>query len=316
MKVNFVRCKWLPTEYELAIVDELRSLGLDIVDKIAPAEKIDDDAELLIINGYGSAQHFYTKGAFYKDKDKGKKVVFNVWDVPEHRFIAKYRKNLVLNFLNFIGDRPTVCYSTSVKETLAKYGIEAEVQLSYFTDRIIESLPDVKRQDRIVTNVRLVPTKNHAGILMALSLLPINIPWLIMAPKENSYGDVLKAMAEKMNKKVEFKFGLAYEKVLREVKASRLMVTPSFFEGFGITPKEALWAGVPVITSNIDPFVEFHGDTIPMCDPGNFIELSKLIMDVWENGIDIKKAKEKIKPLTVHNQAVKFIDYLKRKKLI
>jgi len=46
-------------------------------------------------------------------------------------------------------------------------------------------------------------------------------------------------------------------------------VFPSFFEGFGIPPLEAMAMGAPVISSNTSSLPEILGDAALYCDPGN-----------------------------------------------
>lgn len=56
---------------------------------------------------------------------------------------------------------------------------------------------------------------------------------------------------------------------------ARLFVYPSFFEGFGFPPLEAMKCGVPVITSHTSSFPEVMGGAALMIDPNNIHELSE-----------------------------------------
>ncbi|MBI4709099.1 MAG: glycosyltransferase family 4 protein [Candidatus Portnoybacteria bacterium] len=59
-----------------------------------------------------------------------------------------------------------------------------------------------------------------------------------------------------------------------------LLVYPSFFEGFGFSPLEAMACGVPVITSNTSSLPEVVGDAALMIDPYNIGELAWAINEV------------------------------------
>ena len=50
---------------------------------------------------------------------------------------------------------------------------------------------------------------------------------------------------------------------------SSLFVYPSFFEGFGFPPLEAMKCGLPVITSNSSSLPEVAGDAALLVDPEN-----------------------------------------------
>jgi len=56
--------------------------------------------------------------------------------------------------------------------------------------------------------------------------------------------------------------------------AARLLVQPSFYEGFGLPPLEAMACGTPVIVSNVSALPEVVGDAGLMVDPQNISELA------------------------------------------
>lgn len=59
-----------------------------------------------------------------------------------------------------------------------------------------------------------------------------------------------------------------------------LFVYPSFFEGFGFPPLEAMACGVPVICSHTSSFPEVVGDAALMIDPYNFGEIAWAMEEV------------------------------------
>ncbi len=60
-------------------------------------------------------------------------------------------------------------------------------------------------------------------------------------------------------------------------------VYPSFYEGFGLPPLEAMQCGTPVITSNTSSLPEVVGDAGIMVDPTDSDALDKAILDVYSN---------------------------------
>lgn len=62
-----------------------------------------------------------------------------------------------------------------------------------------------------------------------------------------------------------------------------LFVYPSFFEGFGFPPLEAMACGVPTITSHTSSFPEVVGDGVLMVDPYNYEEIAWAMKEVWQD---------------------------------
>lgn len=56
--------------------------------------------------------------------------------------------------------------------------------------------------------------------------------------------------------------------------AARLLVQPSFYEGFGLSPLEAMACGTPVIVSNVSSLPEVVGDAGLRVDPEDVSELA------------------------------------------
>ncbi|OGY42263.1 MAG: hypothetical protein A3G57_01095 [Candidatus Andersenbacteria bacterium RIFCSPLOWO2_12_FULL_45_8] len=63
----------------------------------------------------------------------------------------------------------------------------------------------------------------------------------------------------------------------RLYQAAELFIYPSFYEGFGFPPLEALLAGTPVITSNNSSLPEVAGDFATMVNPYDVAELAQVM---------------------------------------
>lgn len=64
---------------------------------------------------------------------------------------------------------------------------------------------------------------------------------------------------------------------------AKIFVYPSYFEGFGFPPLEAMASGAPVVTSNVSSLPEVVGDSAIMVDPYSPSDISnamsKLLSD-------------------------------------
>ena len=71
------------------------------------------------------------------------------------------------------------------------------------------------------------------------------------------------------------------------------LIYPSIFEGFGIPVLEALWSGVPVISSNTSSLPEVGGDSVLYFSPQDYELLALLMMRVMTDKNTVTTMREK-----------------------
>lgn len=81
----------------------------------------------------------------------------------------------------------------------------------------------------------------------------------------------------KIGEKVVFPGYISSEDLPTVNSAASLFVFPSFYEGFGLPPLEAMACGTPVICSNSSSFPETVGEAAIMVSPEDSALLSKEI---------------------------------------
>ena len=99
------------------------------------------------------------------------------------------------------------------------------------------------------------PRKNLIGVLNAFEMLPEDLKMkysLVLTGGKGWLDDTLQTRFDEISKKYSvIRTGyVADEKLPALYSGADLFVYPSFYEGFGIPPLEAMACGVPVITSN------------------------------------------------------------------
>ena len=74
------------------------------------------------------------------------------------------------------------------------------------------------------------------------------------------------------------------EEIVRLFSGAKAFVFPSFAEGFGLPPLEAMASGVPVVCSDIPVFREVYGDAVRYVDPGAPESIASGVRDVLGDG--------------------------------
>jgi glycosyltransferase involved in cell wall biosynthesis len=141
-------------------------------------------------------------------------------------------------------------------------------------------LGDLNNQPYVLAVSSASPNKNFEGILKALALMGENAPHCVIVGQQ--YSKVFKN-SMLANKRV-IEMGYVTDEVLAGLyKHAMCLVYPSFYEGFGLPPLEAMLMGCPVIVSNRSSLPEICGDAALYCDPGDpqtiASAISKLVQD-------------------------------------
>jgi len=124
------------------------------------------------------------------------------------------------------------------------------------------------------------PRKNLIGLIKAFELLKKKLVighWSLVIAGERGwlYEDVFRTAKEsKYHRDIIFTGFVEEEDKPYLYHLAELFVYPSFFEGFGFPPLEAMACGVPTIVSNNSSFPEVVGDAAIMIDPYKIDELA------------------------------------------
>jgi glycosyltransferase involved in cell wall biosynthesis len=129
----------------------------------------------------------------------------------------------------------------------------------------------------------LEPRKNHSGLIRAFYQVQQKKhgpAMLAIAGGEGwLYEETRQLVTElKLDKKVRFLGRVTDLELITLYSMADVFAFPSFFEGFGIPPLEAMACGAPVITSNTSSLPEVVGDAALMVDPHDTDALAAAIM--------------------------------------
>ena len=101
-------------------------------------------------------------------------------------------------------------------------------------------------------------------------------PALAMVGAQGWLSDDVYKLVDTMNlKSACFFLGrVSNRDLLHLYNAARCLVHPAFYEGFGLTPLEAMACGTPVIVSNVSSLPEVVGDAALLVDPQHDEEIT------------------------------------------
>ncbi len=116
------------------------------------------------------------------------------------------------------------------------------------------------------------PRKNVGGLLRAYRRLRDDdrlTPALVLAGSPGWLNADVHALVTELNLKeyTHFLGRVETDDLPYLYNAARCLVHPAFYEGFGLTPLEAMACGTPVIVSNVSSLPEVVGDAALLVDP-------------------------------------------------
>lgn len=127
------------------------------------------------------------------------------------------------------------------------------------------------------------PTKNFLNLIKAYlsSELLKSIPLVIVGAKNH---DVFKSMGNLIDHPNIIWSGFLSDSKLRALyEQATLFIFPSYYEGFGIPPLEAMHCGCPVVASNASSIPEVCGDAAVYFNPYDYQDMAQCIEKVLLN---------------------------------
>ena len=143
--------------------------------------------------------------------------------------------------------------------------------------------------DYILTVGSIQPRKNLSRLIAAYARLRIehqlNHPQLVIVGRQAwLFGETLRAIRESGFSDSIIMTGYVPDADLPALySGARCFVYPSFFEGFGLPPLEAMKCGVPVIAGNRTSLIEVVGDAGILVDPLDPGAIASSLYDVLSN---------------------------------
>jgi glycosyltransferase involved in cell wall biosynthesis len=204
---------------------------------------------------------------------------------------SEYSKQEILQRLDFKDDKIKVIY----------HGIDHDLFKIYKNLNVDFEIPS----KFILTVGSIEPRKNLPGLLKAYDILNEELKKEYQLVLVGFKGWENKEIMDIINKNKEniHYLGFVNDEALAKVyNLASLFVFPSFYEGFGLPPLEAMACGTPVVSSDLTSMPEVCGDAAVYCDPHNIEDIKNkielVLNDVNLQNSMIQKGFERAKHFT------------------
>jgi glycosyltransferase involved in cell wall biosynthesis len=289
--------RWFASNpYTALVVPHLRRLGLTI------ATEGERPARLAVAMSGPSAAHAWR---FARQRDA--RLLLYIWDLPPGgigrgrpdpvwwiagRFLriprpwGGYRRGGYFSRLRYMALRADAVWvpSAMTHELVAvRFGVRAQrVPYCYNSDRFVPSGAGIgmAAPPTLLTVSRLRRHKNQAAVLRSAALLDrqVRVRLIGRGPQQ----EYLEALASRLGVPCTVETAADDWTVARAYHEVAVAVCPSRFEGFGLTPIEAVASGVPVVASDIPPHREFVGRAARFAPPDEPAAMARAITEALE----------------------------------
>ena len=198
----------------------------------------------------------------YRKTVKNAKKIFTVSNFSRHELIKYF-------------DVPTD------KISVIHCACPPHLQQDIFLDNFIEKWK-IDRSKKILLAVSsLSPNKNFKAIVEAMRYLKTDSVELIIAGGSNTAE--FQTEIDKYMNDVKYVGYVSDEELITLYKVADCFIYPSFYEGFGVPPLEAMVNGCAVILSKMTALPEIYGESAVYCDPYNPSDIAEKIDAVFQN---------------------------------
>ena len=182
---------------------------------------------------------------------------------------SNYSKNEILEQTSFNKEQIRVIY----------HGIDHKLFKVYEEPKVDFELP----KKFILSVGSIEPRKNLLGLLKAYTLLDDKLKseyQLVLVGFKGWENREIMELIKENEKSIYYLGFISDEELAQAYNLASLFVFPSFYEGFGLPPLEAMACGTPVICSNTSSLPEVGGDAVVYCNPNDSNDITQKIVMV------------------------------------
>ncbi len=130
------------------------------------------------------------------------------------------------------------------------------------------------------------PRKNLDNLIKAFEQIHLGIHLVIVGKKGWKYKAIFNQIKKSVKSdKIKYIGYVSEQEKSQIIKLAQTVVYPSFYEGFGFVPLEAMGLGVPVVASSVTSIPEVVQDAALLINPYSSAEITKALESILENQI-------------------------------
>lgn len=303
------------------------------IKKIPLAKKITRKIIMLLSKFYTKTYDIYWQPNFIPlEEVKAKKVITSVHDfssIIHKEFHPKERVEYFEKyfFKNIKRSDILICFSQFTKNEILQYFDFEENQIEVIPHGVKNDF--LKTYDDLTLNFEIPkkfiltvgsiePRKNLIGLLKAYNMLDENLKKeykLVLVGFKGWENREIMELINKNKTNIHYLGFVTDEELAKVYNLASLFVFPSFYEGFGLPPLEAMACGTPVVTSNLTSLPEVCEDAVLYCNPHNEIDIKekmeKILKDkTLQKDLSIK-GKKQAQKFSWEKSALAHLDILK-----
>lgn len=244
-----------------------------------------------------------------KDNSKLKKVItiYDLIPVLYPKFFQSGEDELIRNVLKSIDQNTWVtCISQATKNDLCNFQTSLDPSRVFITHLAAspmfyrcqdqDKLEQIRKKfgipdgPYILSLSTLEPRKNIAQTIRCFNRLveedkTNDLSLVLVGTKGWDFDSIFNEIAAspKIRDRIIVTGYAADEDLAPLYSGAMMFVYPSFYEGFGLPPLEAMQCGIPVITSNTSSLPEVVGDAGIMVDPQDADELCEAMLKIYNS---------------------------------
>ena len=256
-----------------------------IIKKIPLAKKISRKILMLLSRFYTKTYDVYWQPNFIPlEEIKAKKVVTSVHDfssILHTEFHPKERVEYFKEyfFKNIKRSDLIICFSEFTKKEVLKYFDFQDNQVKVIYHGVKEDF--LKNTNNIKLNFEIPkkfilsvgsiePRKNLIGLLKAYNSLDENLKKeykLVLVGFKGWENKQIMKLIDQNKDNIHYLGFITDTELAKVYNLATCFVYPSFYEGFGLPPLEAMACGTPVVSSNLTSLPEVCGEAVLYCNP-------------------------------------------------